>query len=79
MIASGTGLAAYGLSANPVLTTALLGGASAFAKAYESKAFRNLLLKLKNSKKGSEKESEILELAGAFVGAAPQVAKTEQE
>jgi hypothetical protein len=53
--------------------------ASGLAKAYESKAFRNLLVKISNTKKGSRTETKALDLATPFVLAELQAAKAAQE
>jgi len=53
--------------------------ASGLAKAYESKAFRNLLVKISNTKKGSSLETKTLESAIPAVLAELQAAKTAQE
>jgi len=53
--------------------------ASALAKSYESKAFRNLLIRLNNTKKGSKQESRAFDLASTFVASELQAAKKEQE
>lgn len=53
--------------------------ASALAKAYESTRFRNLLIKLKNTKPGSPQETRALELAVPAVLAELQAAKTAQQ
>lgn len=64
----------------PALPTAVaLTFATALAKTYESKAFRNLLIKLGNTRKGSKLETTALESAVPFVLSELQVAKTKQE
>lgn len=60
----GGGGLALGLSVNPVVTIATATTLSALAKGYESKGFRNLLVRLSNTKKGSKQESKLLEQAG---------------
>jgi hypothetical protein len=77
MLAAGgvtAGVMADAATAIPVIT--LLSG---FAKAYESTKFRNLLLKLGNTKKGSKAETGILELVAVFAAGESQVAKKAQE
>ncbi len=72
--------AAVGTGALPAIATAAsITTASALAKAYESKAFRALLTKLSNTRKGSKLETKTLELAIPFALAELQAAKTEQE
>ncbi|MCP3999403.1 MAG: hypothetical protein GY727_00615 [Gammaproteobacteria bacterium] len=73
------GAAGVAVASEPVLGLAALTTASGLAKAYESKTFRNLLLKLRNTKKGSKQEKELLELAAAIAAGESQVAKTRQE
>ena len=53
--------------------------ASAIAKAYESKAFRNTLIRLSSTKRGSSLETRSLEAAIPFVVAELQAAKAAQE
>ena len=53
--------------------------ASAIAKAYESKAFRNALIRLSSTKRGSSLEARSLEAAIPFVVAELQAAKAAQE
>lgn len=48
---------------DPVLTGLGAATISGFAKAYESKGFRTMLIKLANTKKGSKKETELLDTA----------------
>lgn len=56
-----------GAVADP-LTTALIGGSvSAVTKARESKAFRNLILKLANAPSGSKREKQIINGLAPFV------------
>lgn len=70
---------AVGTGVLPALpTVAAVTFASALAKAYESKAFRVLLTKLANTRKGSKLETRALESAIPFVLSELQVAKTEQ-
>ena len=57
------------------VTTALIATASALIKTYESKAFRTLMLKLSNTKKGSKAESRIMQLATTMAVAGSQNAK----
>lgn len=57
----GGGGLALGLSSAPLTTIATATTLSVLAKAYESKGFRNLLVKLSNTKKDSKAESRILE------------------
>ncbi len=61
------------------LAIGALGTGSAIAKAYESKAFRNLLIKLNSTRAGSKLESKALDMAVPFVLSELQAAKTKQE
>ena len=72
------GIGGAAIYAEPVTGLAALTTASGLAKAYESKPFRNLLLKLKNSKKGSKQEKELLELAAAVALGGSMASKEEQ-
>ena len=79
MVAPGAaGIGGAAIYAEPVTGLAALTTASGLAKAYESKPFRNLLLKLKNSKKGSKQEKELLELAAAVALGGSMASKEEQ-
>ena len=78
LLAGGGGLGA-GAAVSPAATIGATAVGSALAKSYESRPFRNLLLKIKNTKKGSKAETEALELALPFVLAELQAAKTRQE
>ncbi len=60
-------------------TIAAVTVASAMAKAYESKAFRNTLIRLSSTKRGSKLETKSLEAAMPFVVAELQAAKAAQE
>ena len=53
--------------------------ASGLAKAYESKAFRNLLIKLEGTQVGSKRESRAFEMMIPFALSELQAAKTKQE
>ena len=70
--------AGYGLNVSPITTLATAGTMSALLKAYESKPFRQLLMKIARTKKGSKEERRILETAipSAY---AVQMAATEQQ
>lgn len=59
------GYAGLGTSAaiNPLTTIPIAVAASAAIKAYESKAFRNLMIRLKNAPAGSSKELKIIDAA----------------
>ncbi len=74
-IASGTGI---GLYAEPVTASAIVGTTAGILKAYESRPFRNLLLKLSNTPKGSTAEKRILDAAGLFAAGGLQAAKERQ-
>lgn len=71
-----TGAGAYA-APGVVIPTVAIG--SAIAKAYESTLFRNLLLRLGNTQRGSKAETGLLELAATSVVAELQAAKEEQE
>lgn len=73
----GAGVGSGMIGAAPTIAGVTI--ASGLAKAYESKAFRNLLIKLSNTKKGSRQESRAFELASTFVASELQAAKKEQE
>lgn len=60
----GAGGLGAGLTVAPMTTLAAAGTLSALAKAYESKGFRNLLVRLGNTQKGSKEELNILERIG---------------
>ncbi len=77
--AAGAGVAVGAGLLPAIPTVAAVTTASALAKAYESRAFRTLLTKLSNTKKGSKVETRILEAATPFVVAELQAAKAEQE
>lgn len=74
-VAAATGAAVIA----PQVAIPLMVLSSGAAKLYESTKFRNLLIRLKNTKKGSKQEAKILELASAFAASELQVAKTTQE
>jgi len=65
------------LPGGPTIAAATI--ASALAKTYESRAFRGLLIKLSNTKKGSKIETRVLESAMPFVVAELQAAKKQQQ
>lgn len=65
--------------AAPMSTLFVVGTLSAFAKSYESKPIRNLLLKIANAKPGSKIEKELLEEAVAAVIVAQKAAIEQQE
>jgi hypothetical protein len=71
--AAGAAVVAAGADAG--VTTAFIATASALIKTYESKAFRTLMLKLSNTKKGSKAESRIMQLATTMAVAGSQNAK----
>lgn len=74
----GAGLG-FGLATDAITTGGVVGSLSAIAKAYESKPFRNLLLKIENRNKQAPIEKGLLE--SGFVGLTSvfQAAKAEQE
>lgn len=65
------------LPAVPAITALTL--STTIAKIYESRKFRDLLVKLGNTKKGSKLETKALELVVPFVLSELQAAKTAQE
>jgi len=67
-----------GVVSAPLALTALTVG-SVIAKTYESKAFRNLLIKLNSTQVGSKLETKALESAVPFVLSELQAAKAKQE
>jgi len=70
--------AGYGLNIAPLTTMTLAGTTSAALKAYESKPFRSLLLKIARTKKGSKEEKKIFQnLLPSAYGA--QLAAREQQ
>jgi len=68
-----------GVMADPILTGSLVGGTSVLLKAYESRPFRNLLLKIGNTKTGTTAEKRLLDLASATVAGGFQAARTAPE
>jgi hypothetical protein len=79
VLLASSGAIGYGLNSATMATIAGVGTASAIAKAYESKAFTSLLLKIKRTRKGSAEEKKILENALPAVLAGLQAAKEEQQ
>jgi hypothetical protein len=77
-LAAGGGIAT-GLQVAPVETMLIAGSLSGFAKAYESNAFRNFLVKLANAKAGSKAEKGLLELGVTSVIAGQQAARAKSE
>lgn len=75
----GAGGVGAGLTVAPITTMATATTLSALAKAYESKGFRNLLVRLGNTKKGSKAESKLLEQVGPIALPASMVATEAQE
>lgn len=68
-----------GVATDAVTTFGTVGTLAGIAKAYESTAFRTLLLKIANSKKGSRIETGLLEAAVPSVIAGLQASKAQQE
>jgi hypothetical protein len=68
-----------GLMADPVTTGVLVGSASALLKAYESRPFRGLMLKLGNTKPGTLAEKRLLDLAATAAVAGSKAATERQE
>lgn len=68
-----------GVMADPLLTGSVVGGTSILLKAYESRPFRNLLLKIGNTKTGTIAEKRLLDLASATVAGGFQAATESQE
>ncbi|WP_020208288.1 hypothetical protein [Gilvimarinus chinensis] len=78
LISGGLGAAgATAFGAIPTMATA--GTLSAVAKAYESVPFRNLMLKIGNSQKGSIQEKRLLDAATTAFVAELQAAKEQQQ
>jgi hypothetical protein len=74
------GAVATGAAVTDTVTTlGTVGALSAIAKAYESKPFRTLLLKIANSKPGSKIETGLLDATVPGVLAGLQAAKAQQE
>ena len=71
--------AGYGLNIAPLTTMALAGTTSAALKAYESKPFRSLLLKIARTKKGSKEEKKIFRTLLPSVYGAQLAAREQQE
>lgn len=65
------------LPAAPVVGLAAVG--SAIAKTYESKAFRNLLIKLNNTQPGSKLETKYLDALATVLVSGNQVSKEQQQ
>lgn len=68
-----------GVMADPIMTGSIVGGTSILLKAYESRPFRNLLLKIGNTKTGTTAEKRLLDLASATVVGGFQAATEAQE
>jgi len=68
-----------GLATNPVGTAAIVGSASMLLKAYESRPFRGLMLKLGNTKPGTLAEKRLLDLAATVAAGGSQAAIERQE
>lgn len=75
LLGAATGAGAYA-SGGAVIPPIVV--ASALAKAYESAKFRNLMLRLSNTQRGSKAETGLLELAAAFVAPELRAATEEQ-
>lgn len=75
----GGGVGASGAAFGVIPTLAGASTLAGIAKAYESVPFRNLMLKLSNTKKGSRQETLILESAVPAALAGLQAAKARQE
>ncbi len=67
------------VASNPLVGVPAVTALAAIAKAYESAKFRNILLKIGNTKKGSKIETGLLESVIPIVAAELQAAKKEQE
>ena len=68
LLAPAAGVAgALGVSANPLVGVPTVALGTALVKAYDSRPFRNLMLKLKGSRPGSRQEAKLLEAASAIV------------
>ncbi len=65
---------------SPGILAAAIGTGSALIKAYESKAFRNILIKISSAKKGAPIPPRLLDAAGtALVAAGPSFQNKQQE
>lgn len=74
------GLGAAGASVvGAIPTIATVGTLSGIAKAYESRPFRNLMLKIGNRKKGSLEEKRLLDAATTALLAELQAARAQQQ
>lgn len=69
------GGAGVAIGANAQVAVPVIATASAILKGYESKPFRNLLIKIGNTQPGSTAEKRLLEAAGLFVASGLQAAK----
>lgn len=68
----------YGAATAPQVAIPLAVGTSVIIKTYESRPFRNLLIKLANTRKGSRAEQRILDAASTLVVSGYQAAKEQQ-
>ena len=68
-----------GLSVAPLTTIATTGSMAVIAKAYESRAMRNLLMRIGRSKKGSAESKRLLDAAATALIAEIQASKQEQQ
>lgn len=80
LLAPAAGVAGVlGVSANPLIGVPAIALGTALVKAYDSRAFRNLMLKLKGTRPDSRQELNILEAASAIVSGALPAAIEEQQ
>lgn len=75
----GAGAMTAGMVSDPVVTGSLIGSASAVIKAYESPVFRNLLMKLANTKKGTRAENLLVDQAVTIAVSGQQASRAERE
>lgn len=79
VLPTATGAFGAGLATSPEATLALTSALVTVAKTYESAAFRNLLLRLNRTKKGSSQERKVLDKLVLSATYGTQAAKAGQE
>lgn len=75
---AGAGTLGAGLTVEPLTTMAVAGTMASVAKAYESRAMRNLLMRIGQAPAGSVKESRLLDAAATAFLSEVQASKQEQ-
>lgn len=73
------GLMVGGAVTSPSVAIPLIASGTAIAKAYESKIFRNMLLKLKNAEPGSVQELKVIEALTPILLSTAQSLKNQEE